>query len=131
MNKPQLVNDLKYALPVALAYLEMNNLTTDTASEFGPHKMGNLINSGETDAAKEDRWSRVINNLQGQDRTNAMLSNEKEAQRIVGVRADGIIGTATKGAMKTWLGEQGVSVPQNATAYDLVRLVNGTQRGLN
>jgi hypothetical protein len=131
VNEPELVNSLEYALPVALAYLDMNNLTTDTASEFGPFRMGDLINSGESTAAKRDRWSRVIDNLQGQDKTNAMLSDEKEAQRIVGAIVDGIIGTNTKGAMEIWLGEQGVDVPENAKKYDLVRLVNGTQRGLN
>ena len=59
---------------------------------------------------------------------DARLSDEKAAQRTAGLtgnNVDGRIGDDSKAAMRAYLIREGTTIPENATGYDLVRLVNG------
>jgi len=123
MASPELVNDSKYALPVALAFLEVKGITPDTIDELGPYKMTRIMNPGDESGAK-DRWSEVTDLLTGDSLQNAKNSDEKTAQLKVGVEVDGIIGNKSVAAFKKWLSDSGISFDASATPYDLVRLVN-------
>tara|TARA_R110001592_G_scaffold359514_1_gene666274 strand:- start:45 stop:920 length:876 start_codon:yes stop_codon:yes gene_type:complete len=125
VNKPALANDPKYALPIALTYLESRGLTPENAKELGPYKMSRMINSGEPTNDKIKRWNTVMSEMTGTDLADARLSNEKTAQKKAGVTdVDGIIGNKSEKAFKTWLNKAGITIPSGATPYDLVRLVN-------
>jgi hypothetical protein len=120
---PELVNDSKYALPVALAFLEVKGITPDTVGELGPYKMTRIMNPGDV-SGTEDRWSKVTDLLTGDALEKAQNSNEKTAQLKVGVKADGIIGNKSVAAFKKWLSDAGINFDSSYTPYDLVRLVN-------
>ena len=125
VNKPALANDPKYALPIALTYLESRGLTPENAKELGPYKMSRMINSGEPTNDKIKRWNAVMSEMTGTDLADARLSNEKTAQKKAGVTdVDGIIGKESKRIFEEWLTSAGISFELSATPYDLVRLVN-------
>ena len=125
VNKPALANDPKYALPIALTYLESRGLTPENAKELGPYKMSRMINSGEPTNDKIKRWNTVMSEMTGTDLADARLSNEKTAQKKAGVTdVDGIIGEKSERIFKEWLNSAGISFELSATPYDLVRLVN-------
>lgn len=125
VNKPALANDPKYALPIALTYLESRGLTPENAKELGPYKMSRMINSGEPTNDKIKRWNAVMSEMTGTDLADARLSNEKTAQKKAGVTdVDGIIGDESERTFKEWLTNAGISFELSATPYDLVRLVN-------
>ena len=123
MASPELVNDNKYALPVALAFLEVKGITPDTIDELGPYKMTRIMNPGDVSGAK-DRWSEVTDLLTGDALEKAQNSDEKTAQLKVGVETDGIIGNKSVAAFKKWLSDAGINFDSSYTPYDLVRLVN-------
>ena len=123
MASPELVNDNKYALPVALAFLEVKGITPDTIDELGPYKMTRIMNPGDVSGAK-DRWSKVTDLLTGEALEKAQNSDEKTAQLKAGVKADGIIGNKSVSAFKKWLNDAGIDFDASSTPYDLVRLVN-------
>ena len=126
VNNPELANDERYALPIALTYLQSVN--QENAKEMGPHKLTRLINRYEDERDTTRRWNAFTANLTGIDAMDARLSDEKEAQRTAGLTGsaiDGIIGTQSIAAMTTYLEREGATIPENATPYDLVRLVNG------
>jgi predicted chitinase/LysM repeat protein len=133
MANPELINDDKYALPAALAFLEVKGVTKDNADQLGPYKVSRLINAGEGDTEATSRWSQITRVLTGGDLSSANSSDEKAAQTKAGItgtysngrsKVDGNIGPASERAFRRYLVGQGVTIPDNATAYDLVRLVN-------
>ena len=133
MANPELINDDKYALPAALAFLEAKGVTKDNADQLGPYKVSKLINAGEGDTEATSRWSQITRVLTGGDLSSANSSDEKAAQTKAGItgtysngrsKVDGNIGPASERAFRRYLVGQGVTIPDNATAYDLVRLVN-------
>jgi predicted chitinase/LysM repeat protein len=135
MANPELINDDKYALPAALAFLEAKGVTKDNADQLGPYKVSRLINAGEGDTEATSRWSQITRVLTGGDLSSANSSDEKAAQTKAGItgtysngrsKVDGNIGPASERAFRRYLVGQGVTIPDNATAYDLVRLVNAT-----
>jgi len=124
MTNPELINDNKYALPAALAFLELKGITTDTIGELGPHKLTRVMNPGDKKGTK-DRWSHVTSLLTGEDLIKAQNSDEKVAQKKAGVTdVDGIIGSNSIRAFEIYLEGNNVTIPEDATPYDLVRLVN-------
>jgi len=124
VGNPELANDERYALPIALVYLQ--SITEQNAKEMGPYKLTRLINLHEEQADTTRRWNAFTANLTGTDAMDARLSDEKAAQRTAGVDViDGIIGGQSEAAMRRYLIDEEVTIPENATPYDLVRLVNG------
>jgi len=124
VGNPELANDPRYALPIALSYLQ--SINEQNAKEMGPYKLTRLINIGEEEPDTTRRWTQFTANLTGTDAMDARLSDEKAAQRTAGVDViDGIIGRQSIAAMREYLIREGTTIPENATPYDLVRLVNG------
>ena len=130
MANPEYVLDDKYALAVAIAFLEVTpekGINKNNINELGPYKMSRLINAGEGNTAALDRWSRVTGILTGTDAQNATDANEKTAQTKAGITGDdvdGNIGPASVRAFEAYLVDQGITIPKGASKYDLVRLVN-------
>ena len=131
VENPELANDPRYALPIALAFFnntdsEFRLVNEQNAKEMGPYKLSRLINSGERIEKRNQRWTDFTANLTGTDLMDARLSDEKAAQRTAGVDViDGIIGRRSEAAMRRYLIDEEATIPENATRYDLVRLVNG------
>ena len=77
------------------------------------------------------RWLGVIGRLEAagkQDEADtARLNNEFTAQEKVGTYIDGDIGSGSTRAMRSWLTERDVTIPEGANGRELVRLVNGTE----
>jgi len=134
MANPDLINDPKYSLPAAVAFLELKGINKNNINELGPYKMSRLINAGEGSTEALDRWSEVTGLLTGTDAQNATDTNEKTAQTTAGItgnypntnisKIDGNIGAGSVTAFKAYLVAQGITIPKGASKYDLVRLVN-------
>ena len=133
VGNPELANDPRYALPIALSFFDSLDskfklINEQNAKEIGPYKLSLMVNSGEGEAGRNLRWNAFTANLTGTDLMDARLSDEKAAQRTAGLtgdNVDGIIGDDSKAAMREYLIREGATIPENATGYDLVRLVNG------
>ena len=127
INNPELVNDERYALPAAIAYLDYAGMTDSAAEEMSARKLQVIINPDAPVATAEERWESAITALRAEDPVAAAemeKRNEYEAQRTVGAVVDGLIGPNSERAMRSWLQQEGVTVPVNATGMDLVVLVN-------
>ena len=133
MTSPELINDPKYSLPAAIAFLELKGINKNNINELGPYKMSRLINAGEGSTEALSRWSEITGVLTGTDAQNATDANEKTAQTKAGItgtysngrsKIDGNIGPASVRAFKAYLVAQGITIPKGASKYDLVRLVN-------
>ena len=127
INNPELVNDERYALPAAIAYLDYAGMTDSAAEEMSARKLQVIINANAPVATAEERWESAITALRAEDPVAATAMekrNEYEAQRTVGAVVDGLIGPNSERAMRSWLQQEGVTVPANATGMDLVVLVN-------
>ena len=124
MTSPELINDPKYSLPAAIAFLELKGINKNNINELGPYKMSRLINAGEGSTEALSRWSEITGVLTGTDAQNATDANEKTAQTKAGTPVDGNIGPASVRAFKAYLVAQGITIPKGASKYDLVRLVN-------
>jgi hypothetical protein len=128
VSNPDLVNDPRYALPVAMAYLQHAGLEDETLTELGPEKLNNIVNSGAPTSIARERWGYIVDSLRdaGQDELAESMSyrDEFEAQETVGATADGVIGPNTIRAMREWLNQNNIEIPDGATRYDLVELVN-------
>ena len=124
VENPDLANDTRYALPIAMAYLEYAGLDNTTANNSSAKDLNNRINAGAGAAIAEERWENVVSNLSGDAATRMQNRNEYAAQRTVGTTIDGVIGPNSRTAMREWLSERNITIPQNATDMDLVVLVN-------
>jgi len=127
INNPELVNDERYALPAAIAYLDYAGMTDSAAEEMSARKLQAIINPAAPVATAEERWESAMTALRAEDPVAAAemeKRNEYEAQRTVGAVVDGMIGPNSESAMRSWLQQEGVTVPANATGMDLVVLVN-------
>jgi predicted chitinase len=127
INNPELVNDERYALPAALAYLEHAGFTDEAAETMSARSLQLAINPQAPAATAEERWDAAMTSLRAEDSDIAdemENRNEYAAQRTVGTSVDGIIGRNSRAAMRSWLEENNVSIPANATDMDLVVLVN-------
>ncbi len=127
INNPELVNDNRYALPAAIAYLDYAGMTDAAAEEMSARKLQVIINAAAPVATAEERWESAITALRAEDPVAAdelEKRNEYEAQRTVGTTVDGMIGTNSVNAMTQWLQSEGVTIPTGATNMDLVVLVN-------
>jgi len=127
MANPDLINDPKYSLPAAVAFLELKGINKNNINELGPYKMSRLINAGEGSTAALSRWSEVTGILTGTDAQNATDANEKTAQTKAGITGDdvdGNIGPDSVTSFKAYLVAEGITIPKGASKYDLVRLVN-------
>ena len=113
---PDLALDNRYALPITLAYLEMNGLNSQTASNFSTKTLNNLINPGASVNVAEERWSNVVEALENAgDETKARemeMRNEYQAQRTVQTVVDGDIGVNSYAAIQRWAGERNLTVPE-------------------
>ena len=127
INNPELVNDERYALPAAIAYLDYAGMTDSAAEEMSARKLQAIINPAAPVATAEERWESAMTALRSEDPVAAAemeKRNEYEAQRTVGAVVDGLIGPNSERDMRSWLQQEGVTVPANATGMDLVVLVN-------
>ena len=128
IGNPDLANDNKYALPVALAFLEYAGLDDTSADTITTNKLNDFINSGASREIAEDRWEEVIDLLElagmREKGEELELRNEYAAQEKAGTTADGDIGPNSRTAMTNYLTQQGVTIPQNISDDDLVILVN-------
>ena len=80
MTSPELINDPKYSLPAAIAFLELKGINKNNINELGPYKMSRLINAGEGSTEALSRWSEITGVLTGTDAQNATDVDEKTAQ---------------------------------------------------
>ena len=124
VDNPELANDTRYALPIALAYLEYAGLDETAAANSSAKDLNNRVNSGADAGTAEERWENVVSNLSGDEATRMENRNEYAAQRTVGTTIDGAIGPNSRAAMTAWLTERNITIPPNATDIDLVVLVN-------
>ena len=128
IGNPDLANDNKYALPVALAFLEYAGLDDTSVNTITTNRLNDFINSGASREIAEDRWEEVIDLLElagMQEKAEELeLRNEYAAQEKAGTTADGDIGPNSRTAMTNYLTQQGVPIPQNISDDDLVILVN-------
>tara|TARA_R110002153_G_C13264329_1_gene492687 strand:+ start:189 stop:1454 length:1266 start_codon:yes stop_codon:yes gene_type:complete len=128
MSNPDLVNDEKYALPAALAFLDYAGINESTIPTMSAKGLNNAINSNAPVATAEERWENVIDILRegGEETLATAVSNRNEyaAQRTVGTSVDGDIGPNSVTAIRGWLTRNNVDIPEDATNLDLVRLVN-------
>tara|TARA_R110001592_G_scaffold356919_1_gene659454 strand:+ start:2373 stop:3692 length:1320 start_codon:yes stop_codon:yes gene_type:complete len=132
VNKPELVNNTKYALPAALAFLDYAGLNDKTANTMSTKKLNNLINSGANAKIANERWDSVISALKSagkkEEAADMALRNEYKAQKKVGVTQDGSIGPISRKAMLSWLDKKDVTVrPDSDDDMELVKLVNRTK----
>lgn len=125
---PELVNDERYALPAALAFLEYAGMTDEAAESMSTKELNNMINSGANREIAEERWDSVIGALRAADMDDKAdeleLRNEYAAQETAGTTVDGAIGPNSRRAMRSWLDQNDVTIPEDATDMDLVVLVN-------
>jgi hypothetical protein len=132
---PELVNDTRYALPAALAYLEYAGLTNTVAEDMSAKRLNNMINSGAGRDIAENRWNAVISSLRAAGNTveadELELRNEYAAQRKIGftgatieTRVDGSIGPSSRKVMRKYLADEGVTTTENTPDDELVILVN-------
>jgi predicted chitinase len=129
VDNPDLALDTRYALPVAMAYLEYAGLDDEAAANSSAKDLNNRINPYEDAGVAERRWNNVVSNLSGDEATRMENRNEYAAQRTVGLRGgnvDGAVGNQTRPRLRAWLNERNITIPQNATDMDLVVLVNKT-----
>ena len=127
INNPELVNDNRYALPAALAYLEHSGFTDEAADNMSARSLQLAINPSAPVETAEERWEAAISSLRTEDPEAAdemEKRNEYAAQRTVGTPVDGIIGEGSITAMRGWLQENNIAIPEDATNMDLVVLVN-------
>jgi len=128
VNNPDLANDTRYALPIAMAYLEHAGLTDTAAENSSTKDLNNRINAGADSTIANERWENVVQALRdaGQDEEADRMENRNEyaAQETVDTEVDGVIGPNSRAAMREWLRERNIIIPQNATDMDLVVLVN-------
>lgn len=128
VGNPDLANDTRYALPIAMAYLEHAGLDDTTADNSSAKDLNNRINAGANNTIANERWDNVVQALRdaGKDSEANRMENRNEyaAQETVGTAVDGIIGPNSRAAMTTWLTERNITIPPNATDMDLVVLVN-------
>ncbi len=113
---PDLALDNRYALPITLAYLEINGLNSQTAPKFSTKTLNNLINARADATVAEERWSNVVGALENAgDETKARemeMRNEYQAQRTVQTVVDGDIGVNSYAAIQRWAGERNLTVPE-------------------
>jgi len=125
---PELVNDPRYALPAALAFLEYAGLTDTVAEGMSTKRLNNMINSGAGREIAENRWDAVISSLRAAGDTvkadDLELRNEYAAQVKANTTVDGSIGPNSRVAMRGYLTREGVTIPANITDDELVILVN-------
>ena len=128
VGNPDLANDTRYALPIAMAYLEHAGLDDTTADNSSAKDLNNRINAGANSTIANERWDNVVQALRDADKDSEAdrmeNRNEYAAQETVGTTVDGIIGPNSRAAMTTWLTERDITIPPNATDMDLVVLVN-------
>ena len=132
---PELVNDPRYALPAALAFLEYAGLTDTVAEGMSAKRLNNMINRGAGRDIAEDRWDAVISSLRAAGDTvkadELELRNEYAAQIKIGftgatreTRVDGSIGPSSRKVMRKYLADEGVTTTENTPDDELVILVN-------
>ena len=131
MSNPDLVNDSRYALPAAIAYLEYKGLSDKDSENMTAKGLNNLINSGASATVAKERWDAVVQALRDsdmEDKANELeLRNEYSAQETAGLtggQVDGAIGPTSRAAMRGWLTSNNITIPENITDADLVVLVN-------
>ena len=129
MSNPDLVSDEKYALPAALAMLDIMGINSSSASTMTAKTLNNAINSGANSTTAKARWANVIAAASTADKAELRLRNDYAAQEEVGLSGsavDGDIGINTKAEIDTWAASKGLTVPavteitkirQNGTSY--------------
>jgi len=141
VNDPDiLLNNPSVMLAVTEAYLqdrlpERNdglsaNDLKDAIGHSGEVPRGVTWNGTGSAYKGNQRWMDVIARLEEagkQDEADeARLNNEFTAQEKVGTYIDGDIGSGSLRAMRSWLTQRGVDIPEGTNARELVRLVNET-----
>ena len=116
VENPDLALDNRYALPITLAYLEMNGVNGQTASSFSTKTLNNLINARADATVAEERWTNVVEALEAaneDEKAREMeLRNEYQAQRTVQTVVDGDIGVNSYAAIQRWASERDLTVPE-------------------
>tara|TARA_B100001093_G_scaffold336482_1_gene321323 strand:+ start:2909 stop:4378 length:1470 start_codon:yes stop_codon:yes gene_type:complete len=126
-NPDYMQNRPDVMIATSLAFLKDKGLDQ---GELSARKMAKIIGHGGGTDEAISRWNDVIQALQtsgNETLANEMqLNNEYAAQRVVGTSVDGIIGTGSRGAMRTWLQNppRNINAPEEITDLDLVRMVN-------
>ena len=141
VNDPDiLLNNPAVMLAVTEAYLQDRlperddslsaNDLKDAIGHAGEVPRGATWNGTGSAYKGNQRWVDVIARLEEagkQDEADeARLNNEFTAQEKVGTYIDGDIGSGSLRAMRSWLTQRGVDIPEGTNARELVRLVNET-----
>lgn len=129
MTNPSLINDERYALPAALAMLDIMGVNSSSASTMTAKTLNNAINSRADSTKAKARWANVIAAASTADKADLKLRDDYAAQEEVGLSGsavDGDIGVNTKAEIDTWAASKGLTVPavteitkirQNGTSY--------------
>ena len=127
MTNPSLINDEKYALPAALAMLDVMGVNSSSASTMTAKTLNNAINSRADSTKAKARWANVIAAASTADKVELKLRDDYAAQEEVGLsgdEVDGDIGVGTKAAIDTWAAGKGLTVP-TVTEITKIRQSNG------
>ena len=121
---PSLVNDEKYALPAALAMLDIMGINSSSASTMTAKTLNNAINSRADSTKAKARWANVIAAASTAEKDELRLRDDYAAQEEVGLsgnKVDGDIGVDTKAAIDTWAAGKGLTVP---TVTEITKIRN-------
>ena len=125
---PSLVNDEKYALPAALAMLDIIGINSSSASTMTAKTLNNAINSRADSTKAKARWANVIAAASTAEKDELRLRNDYAAQEEVGLsgdKVDGDIGVGTKAAIDTWAAGKGLTVP---TVTEITKIRNSDNK---
>ena len=142
VNNPDiLLNNPSVMLAITEAYLQDRlperadglsaNDLKDAIGHSGAVPRGVTWNGTGSAYKGNQRWMDVIARLEEADKQEeadeARLNNEFTAQQRAGAFIDGDIGPGSIRSMREFLIANGVTIPEDASARELVRLVNGVQ----
>jgi predicted chitinase len=142
VNNPDiLLNNPSVMLAITEAYLQDRlperadglsaNDLKDAIGHSGAVPRGVTWNGTGSAYKGNQRWMDVIARLEEagkqEEADEARLNNEFTAQQRAGAFIDGDIGPGSIRSMREFLIANGVTIPEDASARELVRLVNGVQ----
>lgn len=125
---PERITDPDMALPALAAYMKYKGMDADKASDMTSRSLNRFINPGADADTATDRWNAVIEALRDAGQTELAdqyaKRDEYAAQRAIGTTVDGMFGRASMAAARRWAEANNVTIPEGASAIDVVELIN-------
>lgn len=128
VGNPDLVTDPDKAFTVLAAYLQYKGMDAERAKGMSSRGLNRFINPGAPASVANARWDAVISYLRDAGETELADEYEKRdeyaAQQIIGTPVDGVFGPNSMRAARTWANARNVTIPADATAMEVVELIN-------